>query len=303
MTQTGRYHGGLVFLGKDEGALDRFGRIVSATLEDYGHAVERQTLMNTHEARIVSSQYLVKLTLETGEVEDTRDTRLDNIAGLNRRGRIATPQARNRLVIDLAPVAPEMDDRDVSELMLVVMLYRMVDIYSSESIEWLDADVSLTVDKFLGAFANVSPKRIKGRQQILFNKGNRFAPVEDTVSGLEMRYDQISASTPHRGETGLIELTDEEALTLAFRSDPHPAEVNAMTPEQRAENDIRRLTSWSMTGCLAFVSAPVAVSMAAINLIKGEDFRLNTQVLSLTSALVVLQSTGAMASVMSYLPM
>jgi len=58
-----------------------------------------------------------------------------------------------------------------------------------------------------------------------------------------------------------------------------------------------------MTGMMVFLSTPVAASMAAVNLIRGEDFRMNTQVLSLTGLLVSLQSSGALASAVSYIPM
>lgn len=302
MAQTGKYHGGLVFLGNEEGVLDRFSRIVTATLEDYGHAVERQTLLSDREARIVSSQFLVKLTLEAEAEENPRVRRLDEAAGLNRRKHVAKVRPRNRLVIAITPVSECSEDRDVTELMLVVMLYRMVDLYASELIEWLDPNVKLTVEQFLGAFSNISPRRVRGRQQILYHQGDRFAPIDETASGLATRYDTIMGQTAHQGETGLIELTEQEALALAFRGDPRPDEVDGLTPEEQAQNDIRRLASWGMTGCLAFVSAPVAVSLAAVNLIRGEDFRLNTQVLSLTAALVFLQSSGAMTNVLSFLP-
>lgn len=302
MTQSGRYHGGLVFLGTEDGALDRFSRIVTATLEDYGHLVERQTILSAFEARIVSSQYLIKLTLDTEPLEPSRSQRLDDAAGLNRCGTGQPLRARNRLVITMSPVSELLDDRDVSELMLVVMLYRMVDLYASEQIEWLAPDVLLTVDQFLGAFANVSPRRVKGRQQMMFRNGDRFAPIEETATGLEVQYDRISGSSAHRGETGLISLSDEEALALAFRCDPRPDQIDGQSKIEKAQSDIQRLTSWGITGCLAFVAAPVAVSLAAVNLIRGEDFRLNTQVLSLTAALVMLQTQGALADIVSFIP-
>lgn len=302
MAQTGRYHGGLVFLGTEEGVLDRFSRIVTATLEDYGHAVERQTLLSDHEARIVSSQFLVKLTLEADVEGDTHMRRMDETAGLNRRAQPVKKRNRNRLVISMMPVSDMIDDKDVTELMLVVMLYRMVDLYTSELIEWLDPNVRLTVEQFLGAFSNVSPRRVRGRQQVLFNQGDRFAPIDETAPDLALRYDTIMGRAAHEGESGLVELTEQEALALAFRSGPRPDEYDALSPEERAQNDIRRLASWGMTGCLAFVSAPIAVSLAAVNLIRGEDFRLNTQVLSLTAALAFMHSSGMMTNVLALLP-
>ncbi|GAA6190857.1 hypothetical protein [Phaeobacter sp. NW0010-22] len=303
MTQAREYHGGLVFLQEDQGSLDRFARIVSATLEDYGHSVERQSISDRNEATVVTHQYAVHLGLDSNPLCASRSHRMDAAAGLNPRRKKRRDQVRKRLTISLTPVSDKTDDRDVSELILVVMLYRMVDLYSSEHIEWLDPSVLLTVEQFLGAFANVSPQRVQSRQKVFHARGKRFAPVEDTAPGLAVQYDKISGQTPHCGKLGLVELTDEEALALAFRSDPHPDELDANEALLHAENDIRRLTSWGMTGVLAFVSGPVALSLAAVNLIRGEDFRLSTQVLTLTSALMILQGSGAMASVATYIPM
>ncbi|MFA3917805.1 hypothetical protein [Ruegeria hyattellae] len=300
MTDTGRYHGGLVFQGSEEGALDRFSGIAAATLEDHGHMVERQTLVNAQEARIVTSQYLVTLTYGGARSSETRATILDRVAGLKSKGQADTMQDKTRLTIALTPVSPELDDQDVSELILVVMLYRMVDLNSCESIEWLDSDMSLTVEQFMGAFANLSPKRGRDRKQIIVNNGERFAPIEEEVADLTTHYDYVSAHTPRCGRLGLVELSEEEALALSFRTEPLPAELEAIALEDQPDSDIRRLTSWSMTGCLYFVSAPVAVSMAAVNLIKGEDFRLNTHVLALTSSITIFKSTGMIDSVTSF---
>lgn len=300
MTDTGRYHGGLVNQGYEDGALDRFGQIASATLEDHGHRVERQTLVNAHEARIVTSQYLVKLAYDRAPSPESRSKILDRVAGLNAKGQADTAQGKSRLNITLTPVSAELADQDTSELILVVMLYRMVDLATTESIEWLDSDVTLTVEQFMGAFADLSPKRVGDRKHIIANKGARFAPIEEEVADLTTHYDYVAAQTPHCGRLGLVELSEEEALALSFRTEPLPAELEAIALEDQPESDIRRLTSWSMTGCLYFVSAPVAVSMAAVNLIKGEDFRLNTHVLALTSSIMIYKNTGMIDSVTSF---
>lgn len=299
MTQSGKYHGGLVFLGDNEGALDRFCRIITATLEDYGHAIERQTIINEHEARITSSQYIVKLTLQTPKSRQASRQSADVVTLSAHR---AGTNSGNRLVIEMVPVCEQLDVRDLSELMLVVMLYRMVDICTSQRIEWLDPSVSLTIEQFLGAFASVSPRRVRNRQQIIENGGQRFAPIDDMAPGLAMRYDRINDHLAADCQVGLVSLTDEEALTLAFRNDAPTVESAARDDADEAPSDVRRLASWGLTGMVCFLSAPVALSLAAVNLVRGEDFRLNTQVLSLTGAIVVLQSTGALASVMSYIP-
>ena len=289
MKQTGRYHGGLVFFGASENALDRFSRIVTATLEDYGHPVERQSILSPQQSRIVSSHYLAKLTLGPGPREMAE---------------VASPdKSLQRLEISLTPVSDDPCDRDISELMLVVMLYRMVDIFATRQIEWLDPDVVLTVNQFMGAFTDVSPRRVRGRQEIVDLGKTPFAPVDETEHGLSMHFDTICGQEPHENELGLIDLSEEETLAFAYRRSPKQGVIDTPTPEEDAENDIRRLAAWGMTGVVGFICAPVAISMAAINLAKGEDFRLNTNVLSLTGLLVMLQSSGAMASAMSYLPL
>ena len=58
-----------------------------------------------------------------------------------------------------------------------------------------------------------------------------------------------------------------------------------------------------MTGMLAFLSGPVAVSMAAVNLIKGEDLRLNTHVLALTGFVSMVIGSGALEKVAHHLPL
>jgi len=289
VAQIGRYHGGLVFFGDPDQALDRFTRIVTSTLEDYGHPVERQSILDAAQARVVASHYLVKLTLAEPP-EAIYELKMDN-------------KSLQRLEISLCPVSAECDDRDISELMLVVMLYRMVDIFATRSIEWLEPKTVLSLDEFLAAFTNVSPRRVRGNQQVLQAVDVPFAPVDDATSGLEHRFDLLADQADHGTEFDLIDLTDEETLALAYRFCPRPEDKEAITPEELAQNDIRRLAAWGMTGMVAFLSAPVALSLAAVNLAKGEDFRLNTHVLSLTGLLVMLQSTGALASAVSYLPL
>lgn len=301
MTQTGRYHGGLVFVGGQEGVLDRLGRIVTATLEDYGHPVERQSVLDAAHIRVVTSRYMVKLELQ--DMRGARDMQSDVVVGLNAQRRTRMDQQARRLVVELHPVAAGQEDTEVSELMLVVMLYRMVDAVAVSQIEWLSPDTILTVEQFLGAFTNVSPRRVRGAQEVLPPQADPFAPVDETEPGLARQYDAILGRSHAQAAHGLVDLSEEEAVALAFRYSPRHDDISGAIPHDEADSDVRRLATWGMTGMLAFLSAPVAASMAAVNLARGEDFRLNSHVLSLTCLLVVLQSSGALASVVSHLPL
>ncbi|NOD77346.1 hypothetical protein GS639_14285 [Ruegeria sp. HKCCD4332] len=297
------YHGGLQFDGDATGALERFGTIVATTLEDYGHLVERKALLSYSEASIVSSQYLVRLTLDTGTPEqEDRYERMDRAAGLKTitKPRVSHPQ--NRLVLSVTPVSPILDNTEISELMLVVVLYRMVDICSTRRVEWLSPHTVLTVEQFMSAFDTLTPSReTRDRKQIFQSLTGQFADVK--MPELD---DNITAL--HAPTARPIQLTDEQLLSIAFRSDDvAPSDqaapsADVATDEERP-SDILRLSSWCMTGVLASVSGPIALSMAAVNLVRGEDFRLNTQVLVFTFAIVALNASNAFADVANALGM
>lgn len=303
MTSKHRYHGGLQFDGPIDGAMERFGQIVAATLEDYGHLVERKTLLSKTEASIVSSQYLVKLTLDDERPgTDDRFERLDRTAGLKTLVRPQVTRPRNRFSISLSPVSGLLDDAEISELMLVVMLYRMVDICSTQRVEWLSPKTVLTVEQFLSAFDSIASPKPRNAKQVFASVSGPFAGMEHSATDPDV--DTVIDASP-KGRP--IQLTDEQLLSIAFRADPDDLDDLASDNDNRATvdedrpSDILRLTSWGMTGAVASMSAPIALSLAAVNLIRGEDFRLNTQVLAYTVAIVALNSSGAFAGVASAL--
>ncbi|MCG7521305.1 hypothetical protein [Ruegeria sp. Ofav3-42] len=304
MTPKHSYHGGLQFNGKAEGAIERFGKIVATTLQDYGHLVERRALLSATEASIVSSQYLVRLTLDTqaAETED-RFGRLDRAAGLKTIPRPIVSKPQNRLTISVSPVSPLLDDSEVSELMLVVILYRMVDICATQRIEWLSPNTVLTLEQFMSAFDSLTPGKTRNRKQI-------FEAVTGPFAGLNIP-DAEDLDEPEKSAlkpaARPIQLSDEQLLSIAFRTEEpieQPTDRDDTPPlDHEKPSDILRLTSWGLTGAVASVSVPIAASLAAVNLIKGEDFRLNTQVLAYSVAISALSTSGAFAGVASALGM
>ncbi len=282
MTRKSMYHGGIVFQDDRQVSIDQFCRIVTATLEDYGQRVERQSVRDSNTAVVVTSLYMVELTMNARRSADKTEQRpLDAQC--------------QRLEISMVPADGRYEDRDISELMMVVMLYRMVDICTAESIEWMDPGTVLTVEQFLSAFTNVSPHRVRGCQSRQ-TPAERFAPVDETAAHLDDHYD-IHAKAAEEARV----LSEEETLAMAFRSED-PLDEEYPTDVERAQSDIRRLAVWGMTGMVALLSAPVAASLAAVNLARGEDLRLNTQVLSFTGLIAVLSSTGILAQIMQNLP-
>ncbi|WP_282151517.1 hypothetical protein [Ruegeria atlantica] len=303
MTPKHSYHGGLQFDGKTEDAIERFSDIVAKTLADYGHLVERKSLQNGSEASIVSSQYLVRLTLDTkvAETED-RFERLNRAAGLKTIQRPIVTLPNNRLTITVTPVSPLLDDSEVSELMLVVILYRMVDVCATQRVEWLSPNTVLTIEQFMSAFDTLAPSRPRDRKQI-------FEAVTGPFAGLNVT-DAEDLDEPEKKAlppvARPIQLSDEQLLSIAFRTEPieQPTDRDDTPPLVHEQpSDILRLTSWGLTGAVASVSVPIAASLAAVNLIRGEDFRLNTQVLVYSVAISALSTSGALAGAASALGM
>ncbi|GHF50620.1 hypothetical protein [Seohaeicola zhoushanensis] len=268
MTNTCSYHGGLVMFASEEEMLERLSRIAATSLEDYGHPVEKSALIDACTARVVSSRYAIKLSLTQDLVpgeDGQRGLRFENF-------RLVTPAERqHRVVIELFPADTRRDDREISELLMVVMLYRAAHEFDVQMIEWLDPLTLLTTAEFLTAFANVGPNLVPLRVGHANINDDRFAPE-----------DEIALHAP-----------EESAFVVHL-------EAVEVDPDQ---SDVRRLAIWGMTCTLATLSTPVALSMAAVNLVRGEDFRLNTHVLALTGFLVMLQSTGALASAIAVLPL
>ncbi len=303
MTPKHSYHGGLQFNGETEGAIERFAAIVAATLEDYGHLVERKTVRDTTEASIVSSQYLVRLTLDTQVVQtEDRFERMDRAAGLKTIQKPAVTLPENRLTVTICPVSALLDDSEISELMLVVILYRMVDICSTQRVEWLSPNTVLTIQQFMSAFDTLPPAKKRNRKQIFEAVSGPFAGL-DIAEEEDLDEPEKKALKPAARP---IQLSDEQLLSIAFRTETteQTSDRDDTPPlDHDQPNDMLRLTSWGLTGAVASVSVPIAASMAAVNLIRGEDFRLNTQVLAYTVAISALSTSGAFAGVANALGM
>lgn len=309
MEKTGTYQGGLVFHSTQDDLLERFSKVVSATLEDYGHRVERQVVLDDENASVTSTNYLVRLSLHPVIPDASIDEPENADAEVPTRHerpapRVSSQGPQRRMVIRLEAADPIFEDPEQSHLLLVVIMYRLVDICPTDSVEWLDEDTILPIEDFLGAFANIAPKRPPRRRAPVKKGEPRFEPVEETEPGLTAQYDTLTEEDSRRSKA---RHGYRDALASVFRSDEKAPNTGSDPQDDpfrfEKDSDIRRLAAWSMTGTVAFVSTPVAVSLAAVNLIRGEDFRLNTHVMTLTVCLFMLNTSGALADVVNSLPL
>lgn len=256
MTRTDWYHGGAVFLGSPGGALCRISRIITDTLENFGHPLSRQSVLaEVGQARLITPSFLVKVAVAP-------------VAGK------ATPHFHTTLT--LCPIGMLGDASEQSQQMLATMLYQLIEEEGALQIEWLDDETVLSAEQFAEAF----------------------------LSTPRTRDPRAARRASRSGDMNGSRVDVEAALAQVFRTDGTRDEgaMDACLAEDVQPNDIQRLTAWSMTGLLVFLSAPVALSLAAVNLIRGEDFRLNTQVLSMTVFVVTVAKSGVLETLAGTLP-
>ena len=290
MGKAEKLHGGLIFRTGDQAGIDRFCRVVTATLEDYGHPVERQTLQGEDSARVTARRHMVKLEL----CERPRTAPLPEGAIQNAFAE-ADEETETYLTLSLFPVEPDRDDRSHSELLLVVMLYRIVEAYRATSVEWLSTEAVVPVRHFLTAFENVSPRRVRARQEVISSRRDRFASVDETERTVGQTFETMTGHRVGLGDEGFVHLSEEERVAFAMRADDEDEDEFDMTEE----SDVGRLAAWGMTGVVYTISAPVAISLAAVNLARGENIRLNTHALALTGGIAALHGSGMLDRIMS----
>jgi hypothetical protein len=170
-----------------------------------------------------------------------------------------------RIVLRLTPEMVSRDPYLAPDLVLIIVMYRLTQALRPVAVEWLDAQAVIPAQAFLDAFDGV-----------------------DSAESAQAARSRRTA-TPAADKPPTPELTEDQRIARRLRADSFAVPA---TRAEKARNDIQRLTAWAMTGCVATVSLPVAASLAAVNLIRGEDFRLNTQVLSLSGLVGTVSGFG-----------
>lgn len=294
MDRGSRYHGALIVSGHEDGMLETFAEMVATAFEDFGHPVERCSLSDTRNARVTATHYAARLTLAPGPHAEPAAQRC-------RHDGAATGPAKGwRLKIEMTPADPARDDQDISELLMAVMLYRALHEFDTRVVEWLDPLTILDHSEFLASFGSIAPCLVQA-DSTGFGAVPAYAGSEGTVAPLSRRHPFPLLEAPEE-ETDIF--FPEDALALAYRSDDvtQPLPPVPYQPDS-GPSSVQRLAVWAMTGMIGFLSAPVALSVAAVNLLRGEDLRLNTQVLSLTALVVTLHASGVLHSLAAELPL
>ncbi|WP_090270372.1 hypothetical protein [Thalassovita taeanensis] len=200
-----------------------------------------------------------------------------------------------------------------SQACLATLVCQMAVWMRPEHVQWLSPDTILDTDEFIKAVTRVMPRRVRNTAQRNATRSKRpvmqlqpaitasettvtvdkarFPTVEETTHMLESEYKR-RLKTIKSPEQGAQNLSDIRAAIY----DTGPNVTTA--PQSKDQSSTIRLATWMVALTVGVFSLPVAVSLAIINLFRGEDLRLAGQSLALTGLLVTLNASGATAQVL-----
>lgn len=163
------------------------------------------------------------------------------------------------------------------------------------SVVWLETEVPLPRDAFLEAFAPdaapcrpVRPRRVD-HAEVPVEPRHVLPEIANTgVPPRALRADaHVRAYEKHLREVLRRPATPEELEELREAAGIQPTTV--------------RLSTWAMSLAVASISLPVAAPVIVHNLVKGEDFRFASLAMGLSGLFVALDTTGAMADIVTNL--
>lgn len=170
----------------------------------------------------------------------------------------------------------------------------------ADFVEWLAPEGLMERDEFLEVSSYVSKRRGDRHNSARVGASDRQRAMSGLDAGLIDRLDNEVDDKLDQSFEGILKSNqidgwDPAEMNLArmFRSAATEKELIVVRKEREEQMSTQmRLASWALTGTVATMSMPVAVSMSIVSVAKGEDFRLNTQVLALTGLMGALGASG-----------
>lgn len=179
VAQRTQFYGGLIYYGLPGSALAKCSCIIADTLEEYGHSVDQFSARANDVIALACDQY--RLVLRMGEQPEAADSLADS----------QKPRpGQQRVEISLQPNFPTHCDRELSEMLMAVILYRLVPALAAEQVEWMHPSATLTRSQFLNVFSNIRSMQPQPQP----SADDRFAPIEETAAELELHCSQMQTS-------------------------------------------------------------------------------------------------------------
>lgn len=168
------------------------------------------------------------------------------------------------------------------------LLADMQGVLAPDFVQWTDPDAVLTRAEFRAAVAGTAALPVPARvAPVVRRRAKRLPDVETAYEGLRQAMPHVSSSDDDAARL--------DALRAAFR-DPEPDTAVLDESESiREKTAPMRLAVWMMTITLGLFALPVAAGLAIVNLLRGENLRLASQMTALTGTFMVLSATGQIA--------
>ena len=288
------YHGGLGLSSNSDVRLQKVAKTVQFSLEKQGYSGAVTADLTAHQVQITSSACVVHLKVVPCSLTDDPDSEFNIFCEDEEDEAQAAFDIGCRIEIKLSDcVAGD------AESLLAFLMIDLVRTHTPACVEWLDRKTTLPSDEFLACFEMRPQSEVVMPKRPVLNKpARRFASVRAAAKSVQ----NANLMTPAQFvplTNGLDWSHAQVALAQAYRI---PTKEDEPVADSDTPSDVLRLATWAISGVIAFIALPVAITLIIINLLRGEDFRLNAQALSVTGLLVVLQANGALADVISLLP-
>lgn len=251
MAKDVQFTGRLGLESRDEQTLSAAVSAVVDTLEDFGHPADTIEARAENAARLQCDHYLI--TVRMRRVPLRRSSRLTS----------SMLQPSALLELSLSPMHPEYCDREITEMLLAEMLRRLLPAVEATSVEWLDTEVALTCDQFLGVFEPKhdrpdQPEAVAAASQRIQPQPQRprgracFTPVEQTATALEAHCERAFQAAGNRAAGSGATAAVERARARIRR----PLQAEPQRGSWGAQLRASALSAFSLTGTrrLRFVS-------------------------------------------------
>ncbi len=262
--------------------------MLQATNETYGMPIRNDVLATLRncaiEERSITDLAGLVMGLAKQRGHSIRDSEIGRhaavLSGPTCRIRVSTMQ--DTVHVDVEPQGNGPEAIVQAQALLAVLVRDLIPVLDPDDLRWLDAAARISPQDFLQITGNVAPKRIDAPAR---------APVQQRPRRRK-RLSTIAGKAEHLLRHHFRPQPTQEELVAEFG----PIAENKYAPESAP----RRLSTWAITGVLAIAAPPVAATLAYLNLKKGENLRLNAQVLVMTTGLTIVISSGVLTALLTF---
>ncbi|WP_163849654.1 hypothetical protein [Pseudooceanicola aestuarii] len=307
------YQAGLIFTDESDVAIAQLTYPILAVMQAFGQEAQAEPELDFDRIRIQGATLDVEAQIfDSPEadpdthcvVRQDKNTHLDAVS----RQALENPTFWLHVTIKEHGRA-EGQHPEASKAMLAELLHHCIAATGAPFVQWLNGDTVLTSRRFQSAFSPIlMPADEAFVDEIDMDTedldtqaaGDAIFP-EIEENALDARFAALrdEARQSARQANTWVGTDPARVATRSMREEMASlAEVFRTTPEEEEEERPieARLATWTVNATVAVINPPVAATLAAYNLVKGEDFRISTHALTLTAVFAGLGGTTANAA-------